>query len=133
MKTSAHYYKQWIDEYPFNPEVKGATLNYIRPKFIIITSNYSLQQCFTDPTTGSIRYEDFDPLDRRLCQIQLTKKELQPKFLFVYYIITVSTAPNTTAMSAITKSATGRLQNIDIFSYLLLTCLNLSLSIALGD
>lgn len=75
MKTSAHYYKQWIDEYPFNPEVKGATLNYIRPKFIIITSNYSLQQCFTDPTTNIVRAEDFDPLNRRLCQIQLTKKE----------------------------------------------------------
>lgn len=87
MKTSAHYYKQWIDEYPFNPEVKGATLNYIRPKFIIITSNYSLQQCFTDPTTGSIRYEDFDPLDRRLCQIQLTKKEL-PKWPNLHLLTT---------------------------------------------
>lgn len=76
MKTSAHYYKQWIDEYPFNPEVKGATLNYIRPKFFIITSNYSLQQCFTDPTTNALRYEDYDPLNRRLCQIHLTKRQL---------------------------------------------------------
>ena len=75
MKVSAHYYKQWIDEYPFNPEIKGATINYIRPKFFIITSNYSLRQCFTDPTTGSIRMEDYEPLSRRLCEYHLTKKE----------------------------------------------------------
>lgn len=74
MRTSAHYYKQWIDEYPFNPEIKGATLNYIRPKFFIITSNYSLEQCFTDPSTNNIKYEDYDPLNRRLKQIHLTEK-----------------------------------------------------------
>lgn len=74
MRTSAHYYKQWIDEYPFNPEIKGATLNYIRPKFFIITSNYSLEQCFTDPSTNNIRYEDYDPLNRRLKQIHLTER-----------------------------------------------------------
>ena len=75
MKLSAHYYKQWIDEYPFNPEIKGATINYIRPKFFIITSNYSLRQCFTDPITGSIKMEDYEPLSRRLCEYHLTKKE----------------------------------------------------------
>ena len=75
MKTSAHYYKQWIDEYPFNPEIKGSTINYIRPKFIIITSNYSLQQCFTDPTTGSIKLEDYNPLSRRLCEYHLTERK----------------------------------------------------------
>ena len=74
MKTSAHYYKQWIDEYPFNPEVKGATINYIRPKFIIITSNYSLKQCFTDEN-GNTKYEDYDPLSRRLEEYHLTKRE----------------------------------------------------------
>lgn len=76
MRTSAHYYKQWIDEYPFNPEIKGATLNYIRPKFFIITSNYSLEQCFTDPSTNNIRYEDYDPLNRRLKQIHLTERTI---------------------------------------------------------
>lgn len=75
MKVSAHYYKQWIDEYPFNPEIKGATINYIRPHFFIITSNYSLRQCFTDPATGNIRMEDYEPLSRRLCEYHLTKRE----------------------------------------------------------
>lgn len=74
MKISASYYKQWIDEYPFNPEIKGATINYIRPEFIIITSNYSLKQCFTDEQTNKIRSEDYYPLERRLKQIHLTEK-----------------------------------------------------------
>ena len=76
-KVSAHYYKQWIDEYPFNPEIKGATLDYIRPKFIIITSNYSLKQCCSEDGKGLIyREEDYEPLNRRLMQIHLEKKEL---------------------------------------------------------
>lgn len=76
-KLSAHYYKQWIDEYPFNPEIKGATLDYIRPKFIIITSNYSLKQCCSEDGKGLIyREEDYEPLNRRLMQIHLEKKEL---------------------------------------------------------
>lgn len=74
MKTSAHYYKQWIDEYPFNPEIKGSTINYIRPKFIIITSNYSLEQCFTDDN-GILKREDYEPLSRRLEQYHLKKRE----------------------------------------------------------
>lgn len=74
-KTSAHYYKQWIDEYPFNPEIKGATLDYIRPKFIIITSNYSLKQCCSDDGKGlEFKEEDYEPLDRRLEQIHLEEK-----------------------------------------------------------
>ena len=74
-KISAHYYKQWIDEYPFNPEIKGATLDYIRPKFIIITSNYSLKQCCSEDGKGLIyREEDYEPLNRRLMQIHLDKK-----------------------------------------------------------
>lgn len=75
-KTSAHYYKQWIDEYPFNPEIKGATLDYIRPKFIIITSNYSLKQCCSnDIKLLDYKEEDYEPLNRRLEQIELTENQ----------------------------------------------------------
>ena len=79
-KTSAHYYKQWIDEYPFNPEIKGATLDYIRPKFIIITSNYTLKQCCSeDGTENTTKLEDYEPLQRRFMEIHLKDKEI-PKW-----------------------------------------------------
>lgn len=96
MKTSGHYYKQWIDEYPFNPEVKGATLNYIRPKFIIITSNYSLKRCFSDDNNfTNLREEDYEPLKRRLHEYHLTNKEIpnwpnyNDLYRYEYFINTV--------------------------------------------
>lgn len=49
--------KVWSDHYPFRAEVKGSNL-LIRPKRIIITSNYSLKECFKEPAM-------FEPLNRR--------------------------------------------------------------------
>lgn len=42
------YLKQWADHHPFSAEVKGGS-TCIRPKKLIITSNYTLEQCFGDP------------------------------------------------------------------------------------
>lgn len=36
-----HYLKIWADKYAFQAEVKGATLEAIRPEVIFVTSNYS--------------------------------------------------------------------------------------------
>lgn len=44
-KFIADYMKIWCDHYAFNAEVKGGMLK-IRPKTIIITSQFTLDQCF---------------------------------------------------------------------------------------
>lgn len=50
--------KQWLDHYSFTAEVKGGTVT-LRPPKIIITSNFTLEQCFPSP-------QDLQPLRRRL-------------------------------------------------------------------
>jgi len=43
-----HYVKQWADIYPFQAEVKGGTLQNIRPQKIFITSNYTPEEIWTE-------------------------------------------------------------------------------------
>ena len=49
--------KNWADHYPFNAESKGSTA-MIRPKHIIVTSNYTPEEIFTDE-------QDLEPIRRR--------------------------------------------------------------------
>jgi len=53
--------KIWCDRYPFTGEIKGGTLSKIRPKKIIVLSNYTIEQCFTSAA-------DVNPLLRRFTQ-----------------------------------------------------------------
>lgn len=50
--------KIWADRYPFCAEIKGGTLQKIRPKKIIVLSNYTIQECFTNT-------QDLEPIKRR--------------------------------------------------------------------
>lgn len=50
--------KIWADHYPFSPETKGGHLKMIRPEGIIVTSNYTIEQCFEHE-------EDVEPMKRR--------------------------------------------------------------------
>lgn len=42
------YLKQWADIYPFSAEVKGGTLQNIRPQRVFVTSNYRPDEIWKD-------------------------------------------------------------------------------------
>lgn len=67
-KYLAGYCKQWIDKWTFRPEMKGGYMPVIRPEWIIITSNYSIEECFPAPA-------DHEPLHRRLNTVYLDKRD----------------------------------------------------------
>ncbi|AXH77830.1 MAG: putative viral replication protein [Cressdnaviricota sp.] len=57
-ECTASLLKIWADRYPFPAEVKGGKLNRIRPRKLIVLSNYSPEQCFGQE-------EDLGPIRRR--------------------------------------------------------------------
>lgn len=59
-KLACHL-KQWCDHHAFSAEVKGST-KCIRPRRIVVTSNYSIDECFPNPA-------DSEPMKRRFREI----------------------------------------------------------------
>lgn len=70
-KYIGHFVKIWADRYPFSPETKGGHLKKIRPKKIIILSNYSIDECFP-------REQDRNPIKRRFQVIRFGDHEFNP-------------------------------------------------------
>ena len=65
--------KVWLDQYVFSGEVKGGTIEQIRPKWFILTSNYTLEQLFTD-SEGKVVTEDLFPIRRRVYSVMVNSK-----------------------------------------------------------
>lgn len=81
----ANEIKQWCDQYPFNAEVKGGSLQNVRHRFTIFTSNYHMKDCFVktkgreiildEKTNKPIEVkEDLEPMKRRMMSIYRTDK-----------------------------------------------------------
>lgn len=62
-EVSGSQLKIWADRYPFPAQIKGGTLQRTRPQKIIVLSNYSIAECFTDS-------QDREPILRRFTQIR---------------------------------------------------------------
>lgn len=82
----ANEIKEWVDQYPFNAEVKGSNIGKIRPLFFIFTSNYDLDECFCemrgrdvvkDEITGKPKLltEDIKAMHRRMKVVKRTKED----------------------------------------------------------
>jgi len=65
--------KKWADRYPFPGEIKGGCMQRLRPKKIIVLSNYTPQQCF-------LNSEDLEPILRRFTVINFPTQEPHARF-----------------------------------------------------
>lgn len=75
---TAQALKKWADRYPFTGEIKGGTMQRLRPKKIIVLSNYTLDQCFP-------RAEDLAPLKRRFKVIEFPDSLPQARFRAAWF------------------------------------------------
>lgn len=72
-RLTAQSLKQWADHYPFQGEIKGGSMNALRPRKIIVLSNYTIEQCFE-------RVEDRDPIMRRFKVIKFPEGKQEARF-----------------------------------------------------
>jgi len=69
-EVTASALKIWADRYPFAAQIKGGVLQKIRPKKIIVISNYRLSDCFPDS-------RDREPVARRFKEIEFPHSMLE--------------------------------------------------------
>ena len=64
MEHLADRLKVWADRYPFPGEIKGGRIEGIRPLKVIVTSNYTPEECFPNSN-------DLEPILRRFKVVNL--------------------------------------------------------------
>lgn len=112
---TAQALKRWADRYPFTGEIKGGVLQKLRPRKIIVLSNYTLEQCFPRP-------EDLEPLKRRFTVVNFPEGVQRANFRAAWF----NTPPDTPGDSSedaqmSTQSSVGLIDDLPIldFSYLM--------------
>ena len=73
-RLSGNMLKQLLDQYPFPVECKGATINKIRPQWVIMTSNYTLKQ-LCSKEDGTLIAENYYPLKRRVFEYNMRQRD----------------------------------------------------------
>lgn len=75
MEHLADRLKVWADRYPFPGEIKGGRIEGIRPLKVIVTSNYSPEECFPNQN-------DLEPILRRFKVVQFGQPNppINPKY-----------------------------------------------------
>jgi len=73
-RATAANLKEWADRYPFPGEIKGGIKQGLRPRKIIIISNYTIEQCFD-------RKEDWEPMNRKFKVIRFPEGKQEARFL----------------------------------------------------
>jgi len=70
--------KRWADRYPFAGEIKGGVMQRLRPRKIIVLSNYRPDQCFT-------MVEDLNPILRRFTILEFPKDIQRARFRAAWF------------------------------------------------
>ena len=76
----SYYLKIWADHYAFNAEVKGGMIR-VRPKTVIVTSQYAIEDCFKETAERMLSQEDFEFIKSHPSMIPLLVPRLLRQYL----------------------------------------------------
>jgi len=102
-RLTAQALKQWADHYPFQGEIKGGSMQGLRPRKIIVLSNYTIEQCFD-------RVEDRNPMLRRFKTIRFPEDKQSARFRAAL-VPTQPPEPEATVLEEFEESWNGFLED----------------------
>jgi len=99
--------KKWADRYPFPGEIKGGCLQGLRPKKIIVLSNYTPQQCF-------LNQEDLEPILRRFTVMYFPKEEQHARYRAADFCIPIDTIMSSVISETFEEDEDCELPDLDL-------------------